>query len=146
LTKSATEAADAAIAGLIKSLARATVTRSVRMTNNPDDINESHTVIFQVGRPDALDPYHANGSGEMFRKTIDEHPTVTILLYIPGYDDDPRDLWDIPEVVIYVQQFAIAAKIEDAATLLPRIGEHGVGLLAACGVPSSIRMVHVDAP
>lgn len=44
--------------------------------------------------------FHLNG-------TIRTHTTGPINLTIDGYDDDPRSLWDIPEVRDYLKRLAL---------------------------------------
>ena len=59
------------------------------------------------------------------------YPTPKIMLSIGGYDQDPRDLWEIPEVRAYVRGFVLAldgrvfARLEYVTRVM---------LAACCGV------------
>ena len=56
-----------------------------------------------------------------------------LLIYVDGYDDDPRELLQIPEVCDYLKLFVRHAglTIEKATKLIPN--NQGCGVLAACG-------------
>lgn len=41
-------------------------------------------------------------------KTIGEqYPDATLSLHLEGWDDDPRELWEIPEARKFMRQFAL---------------------------------------
>lgn len=61
------------------------------------------------------------------------YPQALIMLAIRGYDNDPRSLWDIPEVASYIRRFAREAKLTDwRSPLFQALEETSRGLLIAC--------------
>ena len=66
---------------------------------------------------------------------------------IAGYDDDPRELWTIPEVRDYVVRWARFAGFDSlAAAQGSPLNDDSVGVLAACGAfpevdPGSVEVV-----
>jgi hypothetical protein len=59
-------------------------------------------------------------------------PGAATSLHITGYDDDPREIYEFPEVTRYVRRFARAANI-DFDLGCARLHPTSVGLLALCG-------------
>jgi hypothetical protein len=82
----------------------------------------------------------------MWREVTARYPKAVFVLQFVGYDDDPRELWEFPEVCRYVRRWARSAGLSDFGTAdywlgtgegrLPTPSEHawGVSFLAACGV------------
>jgi hypothetical protein len=102
-----------------------------------DAVRQGDVVLYQLGRRDMLTDLHACESGEVFKNMLRKNPCLREVIFVmPGFDDDLREIWDIPEAAEYVRQFAQAAGISDALDLIDVIGEAGVGFLAACGVPA----------
>ncbi len=65
---------------------------------------------------------------------VARHVTVTVA----GYDNDPRDLWDIPEVTNFLRNFAIKSKALGANfSCLDQVSK--ALLLHACGKADVIR-------
>jgi hypothetical protein len=106
-----------------------------------------------VGTRDNLTKAAARHCAAMWREAAQRYPKAIFVLNIPGYDDDPRELWEFPEVRRYVRWWARFAGVNDLETadpffgdgLLQRIGVDpqsplasnltaGMGFLAACGV------------
>ena len=53
------------------------------------------------------------------------YPGKPILIGISGYEDDPRSLWEIPEVVVYLKKFAKASGISNwRSDLYKRLDDH----------------------
>jgi hypothetical protein len=67
-----------------------------------------------------------------FRNIAKRTSPGLIYVFLVGYDQDPRELWDIPEVAEYVRLWARLAELdlESATTILE---SHAVSFLAACG-------------
>src|SRR5689334_19337505 len=79
----------------------------------------------------------AREMAETFRKARTRSPQSRIMLVFCGYDDDPRELWQFPEVCRYLKWWARFAGIGDwqAAAAVPWANSSwGMGLLIACGV------------
>ena len=49
---------------------------------------------------------HAKRHVDLIKTLCTENTTAAITLTIDGYDDDPRDLWNIPEAADYILLFA----------------------------------------
>jgi hypothetical protein len=84
-----------------------------------------------------LNKREARKAAKQFREARLSHPLSPIALMIAGYDDDPRELWDFPEVCRYVRWWARAAGLDDwqTASAVPWIvPSWGNAFLAACGV------------
>lgn len=62
-------------------------------------------------------------------------PTTAIALLIGGYDNDPRELWEIAEVRSYVQKFC--AKTE--AHKHPQVEPQSRNWLMLCGADPTVR-------
>lgn len=56
-----------------------------------------------------------------------------VSLMIGGYDDDPRSLWEIPEVAQYLRWAVAAAHLQDwTSPLFQRLREPTMALLVQC--------------
>jgi hypothetical protein len=94
-------------------------------------------VAFEIGSRDALTPDKAQRAAQKWRDVVAKHPRACFVLMIPGYDDDPRELWEFPEVTAYVRHFAEAAGIRyvnDVPGSDPEVRGNMAGFLAGCGV------------
>jgi hypothetical protein len=103
---------------------------------------------YLIGRRDSLSKREALIAAEGWRKLTARYPRASFLLMIAGCDDDPREIWEFPEVCRYVRQWAKATGLDnpDVADLWlgscegrletplqgPEAG--GLSVLAACGV------------
>lgn len=68
------------------------------------------------------------------RLCVQYYPGRPLLISIGGFDDDPRELWDIPEVADYVRRFAMASGLHDWRTrTFDALDEQCKGLLVMCG-------------
>jgi hypothetical protein len=56
-------------------------------------------------------------------------PSTAIMIYVNGYDDDPRELWNIPEVCDFVQRFCVKTRAHEHPALDPM----SRNVLLACG-------------
>jgi hypothetical protein len=66
---------------------------------------------------------------------LKRHPKASFQISIAGYDDDPRELCDFPEVREYVCRWAKCAGINfETLSTLPFADKGSVAFLAACGV------------
>jgi len=60
-------------------------------------------------------------------------PGRPIVLMVGGYDDDPRELWDIPEAAAHIRAYAVSSGLADWRSPLFRcLAEEAIGLLVAC--------------
>src|SRR4051812_3396937 len=56
-------------------------------------------------------------------------PTTAIVMHFGGYDDDARELWQIPEVCTFVQKFCAKTKAHQH----PQVEPQSRNWLLACG-------------
>jgi hypothetical protein len=123
----------------------------------PDELDrlsaDCDTILFQYGKRGDLTEKAAQKAGDAWRKVIARYPNAVYVLAIPGYDDDPRELWEFPDVCEYVCLWARFAGLDDQQAALAafsagpfargvaqeskaaqRLIGTPMGLLAACGV------------
>ena len=92
-----------------------------------------HIVIFVIRQRPDLTARYAKQAAKAFRRLGADYGPVVIV--VDGYDDDPRELWDIPEAADYVRLWTRLVGIRTLANARRRqIVETSVGLLAACRV------------
>lgn len=66
-------------------------------------------------------------------------PSTAIIIHLGGYDEDPRELWDIPQAREFIRKFAE----KTGAHKHPAIDPTSRALLLACGADPELN-VHVD--
>lgn len=103
-------------------------------------------ILIQAGQRGCLTASHARVTGLATQLALRRHPSARIDWWVAGYDTDPRELWDIPQVAAHIRSCAEAAGFTDGYSL-PRDQVTGemVLLLVKCGVfgdnhPFEIRM------
>jgi hypothetical protein len=75
------------------------------------------------------------------------HPNAKIMLCVNGYDDDPRELYDIPEAADYVRRFAAASGLHDWTTpLFQALDEQTIGMLVLCDAIDKPHPYEVSRP
>jgi hypothetical protein len=103
----------------------------------PGKAMEGAGVFLTIATRDDLSEAAARAAGAAFRNIRKKQPEAPIMLNILGYDDDPRELYEFPEVCEYLLWFAETAGLKDwrAAMEVPwlHVG-WGIILLVACGV------------
>lgn len=90
-------------------------------------------ISFEVGARDDLSRAAAERTGKQWRELVVHYPKAHFVPHILGYDDDPRALWDFPEVCEYMRAWAKAAgirRIDD----MPSVDTSTIVFFAACGV------------
>jgi hypothetical protein len=76
---------------------------------------DSHTMLTIVcGVRYGLNEQMAGAMGRKFQECRRKAPQALYALVMFGYDDDPRELWEIPEVCEYIPRFARYAGLEGA--------------------------------
>lgn len=63
---------------------------------------ETVGMLIQVGNKGELDTKHAADAAQALLKARETHPAATIVLVVNGYDEDQRELWEVPEVCDYM--------------------------------------------
>jgi hypothetical protein len=115
-------------------------------TEWPDIGDGSSAIIpFTIGIRSLLTKTEARRVAAVRRDIIKRYPKGYYFLHMFGYDEDPREIWEIVDAARYVRWFARYAGLDnfdDAARLLgqsplsaaaARFGT-SLGFLAACGV------------
>lgn len=93
-------------------------------------MSEYDAVFMEIGGRDYLTRNDAVKSATAFRLARRRYPKATIAFSISGYDDDPRDLADIPEVAEYMRIWAPLAGLSDWRVAIEVPWEEGMGCLA----------------
>jgi len=104
-------------------------------------MGERDAIWMLIGKRDELTPQEAERMGARWCREVQCNPRAEFEISIDGYDDDPRELWQIPEVVSYVKLWAAAAGIGDVATA-QRLNRQSLGLLGLCGVFGAPPQIH----
>jgi hypothetical protein len=91
-------------------------------------------VSFCIGTRGDLDRQEAKRAAKSWREHIKLYPKARFIIHLAGYDDDPRDIWEIGEAAHYVRRWARLAGLDDPATADTQLNDVALGLLAACGV------------
>jgi hypothetical protein len=103
-------------------------------------------ISFVVGFRGQLSKSKAKIYADGWRVMRTRHPQAIVYPTVVGYDEDPRELWEIPEVVRYVQQFAELAGIERPSDLPPDPLGHLFTFFGAMGVWGEAAKVQATAP
>jgi len=102
------------------------------------EVDATTMITMVIGRRDKLTETEAQAAGAMWRKARMKSPQSPIAIMILGYDQDPRELWEFPEVCRYVQWWAAAAGMQHPEAVLslpdPISARFLGGFLASCGV------------
>jgi hypothetical protein len=110
---------------------------------------DARTAISLLTMRDALTKRDARQMAEMFRKARARSPQSPVALTFAGFDDDPRELWQFPEVCRYLRwwvRFAELPRWEDAQAVPWVDPSWGIALLLACGVYGDDHPVKVNLP
>jgi hypothetical protein len=102
-------------------------------------------IYLAIGMRGAFSQDAAQRAASAFRKTVEQYPQAIILPTIPGFDEDPRELWEFEDVRNYVQLWARFAGLDDFETAErcftrglmkdgTSVGGLAMGFLAACRV------------
>lgn len=104
--------------------------------------------VIQAGAPGALDEAHARETADATVIARQNFPKAQISWWVDGYDDDPRELWQIPEVAAQIRRCARLVGWVDGFTL-PReaLAPHLIVLLVKCNCfPNGHPFVVVGPP
>jgi hypothetical protein len=71
--------------------------------SEPDDYG---VVFLEVGMKGDLTPHRATRAAATILMVAATSPEATMTVMIGGYDNDPRELWDIPEAAAWVKLLA----------------------------------------
>jgi hypothetical protein len=91
-------------------------------------------IVFTMGMRDELTKREADRLARAWCETSKRFPNSQFYLQVAGYDNDPRELWEFPEVTHYVRRFARTAGLDSEEAVTKWLEPIGTGFLAACGV------------
>jgi hypothetical protein len=98
-----------------------------------------------IGHRDDLTKRSAREAAEMWRKAVRRYPKAMFYPHLLGFDQDPRELWEIPEAARYIRWWARFAGIDSEETACRLLGQdspngttfYGAAtlvMLSGCGV------------
>lgn len=98
---------------------------------NPD--GPFSDVIHQIGEAGDLTQARASKAARSFVAMLGENPGAEQAIMVSGFDDDPREPWDVLEVRAYVQCF-VACALRYSGLPIPcwRLGESSMAFVAVC--------------
>jgi hypothetical protein len=95
-----------------------------------------------IGFRDDLTKRGARHCAKLWHRVTRQHPKAIFVLQLLGYDQDPREIWEIVDAARYVRWWARFAGMDDVETAMhffgpaSPAGSHGavnLNFLAACG-------------
>lgn len=99
----------------------------------PHMADELNIVVIEIGGKNHLSEGILRKMALGPAMTHARYPEAKIALSIGGYDDDPRELWQIPEAVEYIRRFTAQAGLRDwHSSLFRALDELTIGLLVMC--------------
>jgi len=97
-----------------------------------DNLDQT-VVVFSIGTA----PYFnrkALATAVVSWRALKFKPSSAVVIHVGGYDDDPRELWQIPEVCAFVRRFCEKTKAHEDPALDPM----SRNLLLLCGADPGI--------
>ncbi|KRR21305.1 hypothetical protein CQ14_06560 [Bradyrhizobium lablabi] len=96
---------------------------------------ERTVVFFSIGSADDLSR-KALATAVMSWQALKVQPSTAITVHFGGYDEDPRELWQIPEAREFIRKFAVKTNAHKHPALEPT----SRALLLACGADPTKRV------
>ena len=90
-------------------------------------------ILVAIGTRDQLTKEAARDNAAIWREATQRSPKAAFNIYLLGYDEDSRDLWELPEAARYVRWWARFAGMDDPTTASHFLDPEGMTVLAACG-------------
>jgi len=108
-----------------------------RATEWPAGDGTDMVVNFSIGYRGALTKQEAKRIAGIWRKSTERYPNAAFTLSMMGYDNDPRELYEFPEVTRYVRRWARYTGMDNLAVADRWIGPSSVGfkVLVKLGMP-----------
>ena len=113
----------------------------------PAEEEEGMLIPFTIGARGHLTKYEARHAARTWQKAIKHYPNAMFYLNLLGYDEDPREVWEISDAARYVRWFARFSGLDDFDTadhwfgpasalsqFIPDRPGAGLVFLAGCGV------------
>jgi hypothetical protein len=104
----------------------------------PPGDGEGEMIHMTIGVRGLLTRQKARENAEGWRKVTRQRPKGMFVISMLGYDQDPREIWEIPEAAEYVCWWAKDAGMDDPQEADRWLGDvggssAGMGFLAGCG-------------
>jgi hypothetical protein len=84
-------------------------------------IDNYTAITLVIGEKDRLGDYYCREAAAAWKFAYSQR-AATYMVQISGYDEDSRELWEIPEVRDYVQRWARMVGLDDFAKAREAIG------------------------
>jgi hypothetical protein len=84
-------------------------------------------ICVEIGARGRLSREDAKKAAGTWRQMRRLHPEAAFMFAVDGYDDDPRALWEVPEVAAYVRTWAQLVGLDDPVTAGRVFASLGVG-------------------
>lgn len=106
-------------------------------------MNRFDIVMLVIGGRGELEERHVRNAADKYRDLRALNPDAVVGLSLSGYDDDPREIYEIPEARDYVKRFAALAGIRTPDDVPKQSGRetYMMALLAACGVFGDVETI-----
>ena len=102
-------------------------------------------IVINIGQRGNFTDLSAKRNARAFREIAARQPGAELCPSIHGYDDDPRGLWEIPEVRAYLCRWAKFAGLNSSADAdALKIEMNMCAVLAKCGVFDDVDPESVD--
>ena len=129
-------------------------------SNWPDGDGTGMLAPITIGTRGRLTRREARETAALWREARRRYPKATFIINMLGFDEDPRQIHEVPEAARYVRWWARFAKMNDEKTVEQYLvdqadaacfeawggstaAEANVGLLASCGVFGNEAKAHV---
>lgn len=98
-------------------------------------------IFLEIGTIGHFSPDDAAKAALAFRLARAQSPQATVGFFVGGYDEDPREIYDIPEAVAYIRRWAKLAGLR-----LARSGDAAMGAGSLSRYPAAVRRVRRGQP
>jgi hypothetical protein len=89
--------------------------------------------FIEIGGAGELTSFNAMAAAEIVIMAMRRYPFADLHLMISGFDDDPREVWDIPEAKDYFEMFVGAMFVLNAPPVMEwRMDKSTMGVIAMC--------------
>ena len=103
----------------------------------PTGDGERKAFMVAIGQRGKLTKGRAREAAAAWREVVRRYPKAQLYISMLGYNEDPREIWQIEDAARYVRWWACYAGMDNEAAVL-RVGNMlaatNYGLLVACGV------------
>lgn len=111
-------------------------------------LKDFDAIFMEIGSKGNFSTLDRKKAATAFRLARVRYPNATVGFMIGGYDDDPREIYDIPEAREYIRLWAIDAGLTDwrEAVKVRWEPNYCIGILQLCGVFADDSPIKVNTP